>query len=332
MPASRRLPAEAYITGVLAGDRLMLSRAITLVESQLPADRQLAAKVVSGCFPKAGNAFRVGITGVPGVGKSTFIDGFGNYLVEHGASVAVLAVDPSSTRTGGSILGDKTRMEKLSSSTRAYVRPTPTSGHAGGVARNTRETIVLCEAAGYEWILVETVGVGQSEIQVAEMVDFFLLLLLPNAGDELQGMKRGIMELADGLVIHKSDGEMTAYAGKTRAAYLQALSLFHHDLHGWNPPVISASSITHTGYHEIKQMLHDYREQSLAMGFHQEKRHRQIELWLDETLRQRIIDNFLRDNNLKPQLDTLRQDVLQQRISPSEAVERLLKNNGNITP
>src|SRR6185369_13428148 len=231
------------------GNRRALAKAITLIESKLDRDRQQAQQVLEALLPHTGNSIRVGITGIPGVGKSTFIETFGLYLLSLGKKVAVLAVDPSSPIAGGSILGDKTRMEELSRRDNAFIRPSPSEGTLGGVAQHTRETMLLCEAAGYDVILVETVGVGQSEYEVAGMVDFFMVLMLPNAGDELQGIKRGIMELADALVINKADGEYTAQAARTRHHYQNALNMFSHTGF-WLPRVLMCSALEHRGIAE----------------------------------------------------------------------------------
>src|SRR5580704_4899084 len=232
----RRLSLQLYIDGVLRGDRMVLARAITLIESALPSDGDLAAPLLDALLPHTGSALRVGITGVPGVGKSTFIDALGMHLIrERGQNVAVLSVDPSSPISGGSILGDKTRMERLTVEEHAFIRPSPARGHLGGVARRTRETMLLCEAAGYQNILVETVGVGQSETAVRSMTDFFLLLMIPRSGDELQGIKRGIIEMIDGIAINKADGDNVDAARRSQGEYRSALHLFPAAADGWNP-------------------------------------------------------------------------------------------------
>ena len=244
-----RLPLERYIEGILRGDRVTLARAITVVESDLAADSELAARMLDSILPATGKSRRVGITGVPGVGKSTFIDALGMHLIrERGERVAVLSVDPSSPISGGSILGDKTRMERLSVEERAFIRPSPARGHLGGVARRTRETILLCEAAGFENVLVETVGVGQSETAVRSMTDFFLLLMLAGAGDELQGIKRGIIEMIDGMAINKADGDNRRKAERARVEYSSALHLFPASADGWTPRVLTCSALQRRGH------------------------------------------------------------------------------------
>ncbi|MEM7036145.1 MAG: methylmalonyl Co-A mutase-associated GTPase MeaB, partial [Bacteroidota bacterium] len=263
----RRLSAQAYIQGILDGHRPTLSRAITVIESTLESDRALAREILEGCQPHAGGSFRLGITGVPGVGKSTFIEAFGMHVLEKGHQVAVLAVDPSSQRTHGSILGDKTRMEQLSRAPGAYIRPSPARGSLGGVARSTRETILLCEAAGFDFLIVETVGVGQSEIAVHGMVDFFLLLMLAGAGDELQGIKKGIMEMADSIVINKADGENKLRAKEARGEYQKALHLFPRSKTGWQPKVMTCSALEENGIPEVLELLLRYQEEMKAGGW-----------------------------------------------------------------
>jgi LAO/AO transport system kinase len=244
---------------IVAGDRRALARAITTVESTRPDHREEAAALLTEVLPHTGGAIRIGISGAPGSGKSTFIEAFGLDLVEHGHRVAVLAVDPSSTRTGGSILGDKTRMEQLTRSPHAFVRPSPTGGTLGGVARRTREALLLCEAAGFDVVLVETVGVGQSEVKVAAMVDLFLVLVAPGGGDELQGLKRGIMELADLVVVNKADGELAQVAAHTAADYAAALHLVRPRLQGWLPRVLTCSALTGTGISEVWEAVAEFR-------------------------------------------------------------------------
>ncbi len=279
---SKRLSLTEYQEGVLAGNRVVLGQAITLIESTLDADIQLASQLVQSLLSKTGNSLRIGITGVPGVGKSTFIETFGKLLLDEGKKVAVLAVDPSSPMTKGSILGDKTRMEKLSSDKRAFIRPSPSGSTLGGVTAKTREAMLLCEAAGFDLILVETVGVGQSETTVKGMVDFFLLLMLAGAGDELQGIKKGIMEMADGVLINKADGGNLEEAGKAKANYQNALHLFPLSESGWSTPVLTGSSMTGEGLEEVWKMILKYEEKTKSNDFLDQNRANQRLKWLDE--------------------------------------------------
>lgn len=283
--APRRLSIERYIDGVLAGDRVVLARAITLVESDRPADAELAARLLDAVLPHTGQARRVGITGVPGVGKSTFIDALGMYLVrERDERVAVLSVDPSSPLSGGSILGDKTRMARLALEARAFIRPSPARGHLGGVAPRTREAILLCEAAGFQNVLVETVGVGQSETAVRSMTDFFLLLMLAGAGDELQGIKRGIIEMVDGMAITKADGDNRLAADRARVEYAGALHLFPAPADGWTPRVLTCSALDGNGIADIWTMVLEHRAQVEASGCLAVRRRQQSREWLHELI------------------------------------------------
>ncbi|MFV0318078.1 MAG: methylmalonyl Co-A mutase-associated GTPase MeaB [Microthrixaceae bacterium] len=283
------LDAEVYVEGVLGGDRTVLARAITLVESSTAHDRRLAAEVLDRLLPAAGGAHRVGITGVPGVGKSTFIDQLGVNLTGEGHRVAVLAVDPSSSRTGGSILGDKTRMGRLAVDERAFVRPSPAGGTLGGVAGATRETIVLCEAAGFDVVLVETVGVGQSETMVAEMVDIFCVLMLPGAGDDLQGIKKGVLELAELIAVNKADGDNVGRAERAAADYKLALHMTTPASPNWNPPVLTCSALHNTGMEDFWAQVCAHREVLGISGELESRRADQQVQWmwhlLDERLR-----------------------------------------------
>jgi LAO/AO transport system kinase len=267
------------ITPLRQGQRRALAKGITLIESKLAAHREQAQALLEAALPYTGNSLRLGITGIPGVGKSTFIEALGLHLIEQGKRVAVLAVDPTSPVTGGSILGDKTRMERLAQSEQAFIRPSPTSGSLGGVAQKTRESMLLCEAAGYDVIIVETVGVGQSEYEVASMVDFFLVLMLPNAGDELQGIKKGILELADAIVINKADGESLDMAKRTRQHYQNALRILHQQGF-WNPPVLTCSALKHDNIEHIWQIISQYQNQALQTSELQAKRARQNQEWM----------------------------------------------------
>ena len=284
----KRLSLTAYREGILRRDRVVLARALTLVESRLPADQELAQQLLDHLLPHTGRAVRIGITGVPGVGKSSFIEAFGTYLTGQGKPVAVLAVDPSSVRSRGSILGDKTRMENLARNPLAYIRPTPAGQYAGGVASYARESLLLCEAAGFEVILVETVGVGQAETQVQGMVDFFMLLLLAGAGDELQGLKRGIMEMADMLVITKADAASQTAVQAAQTAYQNALYLFPPAASGWLPPVLTASAHERTGLEEIWQKVGEFLEKTRESGYFEQHRQQQRADWLLACLRQEL--------------------------------------------
>jgi LAO/AO transport system kinase len=322
----RRLPLERYVDGVLQGDRMILARAISIIESELPSDGELAAQLLDRLLPHAGNSRRVGITGVPGVGKSTFIDALGIHLIrDYGETVAVLSVDPSSPISGGSILGDKTRMERLAVEERAFIRPSPSRGHLGGVARRTRETILLCEAAGYRNILVETVGVGQSETAVRSMTDFFLLLMLAGAGDELQGMKRGIIEMLDGMTITKSDGDNKGKAERARIEYSHALHLFPASADGWAQPVLTCSAITGEGIAEVWQMVLDHRQLMETNGFLAKRRSRQALEWMNELLMLGLEESFRTDQAVASRLPLLQEEVHKGTITPFAASRELLQ-------
>jgi LAO/AO transport system kinase len=325
-PTRRRLSLDRYVDGVLHGDRMVLARAITVVESDLPADGELAALMLDRILPHAGKSRRVGITGVPGVGKSTFIDALGMHLIcDCGENVAVLSVDPSSPISGGSILGDKTRMERLSAEERAFIRPSPSRGHLGGVARRTRETILLCEAAGYRNILVETVGVGQSETAVRAMTDFFLLLMLAGAGDELQGMKRGIIEMLDGMAINKADGDNKVKAERARVEYANALHLFPASADGWTPPVFTCSAKTGDGVPEIWQMILDHRRLLEGNGYLAQQRSLQALEWLNELVILGLQESFAADRDVAARFPVLREEVRLGRVTPFAASRELLR-------
>ncbi|MCU0352451.1 MAG: methylmalonyl Co-A mutase-associated GTPase MeaB [Cytophagales bacterium] len=321
----RRLTTEQYTEGILRGDRVVLSRAITLVESTLPTDRTLAAELLEAILPHTGRSFRVGITGVPGVGKSTFIEAFGNHVISLGKKLAVLTVDPSSERSGGSILGDKTRMETLVNQPTAYVRPSPSGTSLGGVTRSTRQAMLLCEAAGYEVIFVETVGVGQSETVVHGMTDFFLLLMLAGAGDELQGIKRGIMEMADAVVINKADGDNLIRAKQARAAYENALHLMPLSASGWQPPVQLCSALAGTGIAEVWTVLEKYRQATQPGGYFARKRQEQNRHWLHETIQQTLEETFYQNPAVRSRLAQTEEAVKTGRLSAWRAAEELLK-------
>lgn len=319
-----RFPPEYYINGILTGNRLVLSRAITLVESQRPDDQALAQQVLEGILPQSGASIRVGITGVPGVGKSTFIEAFGKHLTGLGHRLAVLAVDPTSQRSGGSLLGDKTRMETLSMDPNAYIRPSPAGDSLGGVAHRTRETMLLCEAAGYDVIVVETVGVGQSETVVHGMVDFFLLLMLAGAGDELQGMKRGIMELADALCITKADGDNRAAASRARVDYENALHLFPPTGTGWLPPVLTGSALTGEGVAEVWQTIQQHQQLTTANGHRTSRRQEQQLSWFRSLLRQQLEGKFYHQPRIRERLSTVEAQVRAGTLLPGRAVGQLI--------
>lgn len=305
------------------GNRRALAKAITLVESHLDSHRQQAQQVLEDLLPHSGKSIRIGITGIPGVGKSTFIETFGRHLIAQGKKVAVLAVDPSSPLAGGSILGDKTRMELLSREENAFIRPSPSEGTLGGVAHKTRETMLLCEAAGYDVILVETVGVGQSEYEVAGMVDFFMVLMLPNAGDELQGIKKGIMELADALVINKADGESINLAKQTRRHYQNAMNLLHHTSF-WTPQVLTCSAMQQDNIDTIWGMISNYQQDALKANAFHEKRARQNKEWMKKLIFE-MLELKLQQNQqvaeLKPQLE---EKVLNGETTPYLAARKLI--------
>lgn len=324
---SRRktLSAESYFEGIRSGNRTILSQAITLVESSLPEHQEIARKVVASCLPYTGNSVRIGITGVPGVGKSTFIESIGNYICNQNHSIAVLAVDPSSEISGGSILGDKTRMETLVNHPKVYIRPSPSSGSLGGVARKTRETIYLCEAAGFDVILIETVGVGQSETAVHSMVDFFLLLMLGGAGDELQGIKRGIMEMADAIAITKSDGDNVLKTKIAKAEYENALHLFPATISSWIPRVSVCSAVNHSGMDEIWNTICDYLELTRSNGYFYKKRLDQSRYWMYESVEQRIRESFFQHSAIKNLLPDLESKLAAHQMSSFEAADLLLE-------
>jgi LAO/AO transport system kinase len=320
-----RLPLEQYVEGVVGGNRVVLARAITLIESARPADAELAARLLDSILPYTGKSRRVGITGVPGVGKSTFIDALGMHLIrEYSQGIAVLSIDPSSPLSGGSILGDKTRMERLCVEERAFIRPSPSRGHLGGVARRTRETILLCEAAGFENILIETVGVGQSETAVRSMTDFFLLLMLAGAGDELQGMKRGIIEMIDGMAINKADGDNLRKAERARVEYAGALHLFPAPADGWTPPVVTCSALQNLGIAEVWQMVLDHRQQLERNGHLARRRSQQAREWMNELVRLGLEDAFRQNHAVVERLPALHSAVDGGRMTPLAASRELL--------
>lgn len=326
---------EAIRTGVLAGQRAWIARAITLVESTNPEHRALASELLTSLGHEAASrtaqgkapSRRVGITGVPGAGKSTFIDALGSHLVEQGLKVAVLAVDPSSTRTGGSILGDKTRMGRLAASDNAYIRPSPSGGTLGGVARATRECMTVVEAAGFDVVLIETVGVGQSEITVAEMVDTFLMLTVARTGDQLQGIKRGILELVDLVAVNKADGEHLGPARETARELRGALRVLRPEADGWSPKVLMCSSIEGTGIDEVWDAIVEHQESLETSGALTRRRAEQRVEWLNRMLQEQLVSRFYNDPEAKKQLAELSSAVAAGELDPSEAVARLLSGN-----
>lgn len=327
-PKRRQMSVDDYVEGVRSGDRAILARAITLIESRNPAHRRQAQELLNALLPFSGEARRIGITGVPGVGKSTFIEAFGNMLTGKGHRVAVLAVDPSSNRTGGSILGDKTRMQELGRDPDAYIRPSPSAGTLGGVARATRETMVVCEAAGFDHVIVETVGVGQSETVVAEMVDFFLVLMLPGAGDELQGIKKGVLEIADMIAVNKADGEMTARARRAAAEYRRALEIMTPASPNWRPPVSTCSALGGDGLTDILSEIGRHRAALSASGEFQTKRRQQQVRWMWAMVRERLMARFEEDDAVRNLVADLEAEVAGARLTPSAAADRLLESFG----
>ena len=323
------LTADEYVEGILRGDMRLLSQAVTLIESNLPSDQVIAQQVIEKCLPYAGNAIRLGITGVPGAGKSTFIEALGTELCHMGKHLAVLAIDPSSERSKGSILGDKTRMNKLSVENNAFIRPSPSAGSLGGVARKTRETIVLCEAAGFDTIIVETVGVGQSETAAHSMVDFFLLLQVTGTGDELQGIKRGIMEMADGIAINKCDGNNVERAEAARVSFKNALALFPPTESGWKPYAVTCSAIEGNGILDVWTMVEDYIRYARENGYLEHLRTQQAKYWMYETINQNLLDGFYKSEVMEGMIARTEQRVLNNEISSFTAAYELLKQYGN---
>lgn len=321
---NKTLSLNDYVEGILEGNRTILSRAITLIESTKSEHQDLAQEIIEKCLPKTGDSIRIGITGVPGVGKSTFIETLGNLITGKGRKLAVLAIDPSSTKTRGSILGDKTRMETLANNPDAFIRPSPTAGSLGGVARKTRETIYLCEAAGYDTIFIETVGVGQSETAVHSMVDFFLLLMLAGAGDELQGIKRGIMEMADAIAINKTDESPEKSVQQAVREYKNALHLYPPSESGWEPKVTTCSALNNKGVEDIWDLILDYISVTRENGYFDDQRNRQAKHWMYETINNRLQDAFYNDPGIKKELKSIEEKVLNGEISSFKAAQKLL--------
>lgn len=319
----REISVDEYVNGILNSDRVMLSQAITLVESNLSEHQHKAQQIIERCLPYAGKSIRVGITGVPGVGKSTTIEALGTKLTHSGHKLAVLAIDPTSEKTKGSILGDKTRMEELANDPNAFIRPSPSAGSLGGVARKTREIIILCEAAGFDVVFVETVGVGQSEVVAHSMVDFFLLLQLANAGDELQGIKRGIMEMADAISINKAELDPNR-AELAASQYRSALSLFPHNENGWKPVVFTSSAYTGDGIDKIWETIMEYVAQTKANGHFHKKRNEQNLRILSETINSTLTERFYNSQFIVEKLEQFKQDVLNDKVSAYIAAQELI--------
>lgn len=305
-------------------DRQSLARAITLIESTRDDHQREARELLHSILPHTGKSLRLGISGVPGVGKSTFIEAFGLHAIKQGHKVAVLAIDPSSSKTGGSILGDKTRMAQLSQHEDAFIRPSPTSGILGGVARRTREAMLLCEAAGYDVIIVETVGVGQSETDVADMVDMFLLLLLPGSGDELQGIKKGIVELADLIVVNKADGELKPQALRVQSDYTAALRMLTPHGAAWQPKALAASALEGSGIGEIWQATQEYQTLMEQNGLLSRKREKQAVCWMWHELREQLLGSFHKNPQIASALPALEQQVREQKLAPTDAAMQLI--------
>jgi len=316
--------ASEYVDGILKGNMVMLSQAVTLIESSRFDHQQKAQEIIEKCLPYAGKSVRVGITGVPGAGKSTSIESFGMHIIREGKKLAVLAIDPSSERSKGSILGDKTRMEELAVQKNAFIRPSPSAGTLGGVARKTRETIVLCEAAGFDTIFVETVGVGQSETAVHSMVDFFLLIQLTGGGDELQGMKRGIMEMADGIIINKADGDNIEKSKLTQAQFKNALHLFPAHESGWVPEVLTYSGLTGRGVPEIMEMIDHYVAFTQNNHSFENKRASQAKYWMYESINEQLRKRFYQNEQIQKLLAIKEKQVLNEEISSFAAAHELL--------
>lgn len=324
-PARRDLSIDEYVEGILAGDRVVLGKTITLIESLKPTHNRTALEVIEKLLPHTGRSVRIGITGVPGVGKSSFIEALGSQLTARGHRIAVLAIDPSSQLSGGSIMGDKTRMEKLSVDPAAFIRPSPSAGSLGGVARKTREAMLVCEAAGFDVIFVETVGVGQSETMVHSMVDFFLLLMLAGAGDSLQGIKRGIMELADAVVINKADGENLHAAKAARSEYEMALHLMKYPAPDWTPPVMTCSARTREGIESVWDTVQRYRDRMTDNGWLARKRREQALDWMRESISQSLQDRFHAHPRVAELLPALQREVAAGTLPPLLAAQRLLE-------
>jgi LAO/AO transport system kinase len=324
-PPKPLLTPEIGASGVLEGNRTILARAITMIESRSPAHRATATELLRLCLPSSGKSIRIGITGVPGAGKSTFIEAFGLMLCNRGHKVAVLAVDPSSSVSGGSVLGDKTRMEELSRHPSSFIRPSPSGGTLGGVAARTREAMLLCEAAGFDVILVETVGVGQSEIAVRSMVDFFLLLQIAGAGDELQGIKKGVIEMADAILVNKADGDNALRAETARGEYNRVLHYLHPFTPGWHPRALSCSAYTGKGVPEVWDLVGEFHNNLLASGVFEKRRHEQSVQWLHSLIQEAVLGRFFAQPSVQSLLPELERAVGAGEIPVAQAVEKILR-------
>jgi len=324
MNKRKKYSVDDFVKGILEGNIGILSQAITLVESSKYEHQIIAQEIIGKCLPYSGKSVRIGVTGVPGAGKSTFIEAFGKHVTSQGHKLAVLAIDPSSERSKGSILGDKTRMEELSVDSNAYIRPSPSAGSLGGVARKTRESLILCEAAGFDTILIETVGVGQSETAVHSMVDFFLLIKIAGAGDELQGIKRGIMEMADAISINKADGNNIHKAQLARVQFENALHLFPQSPSGWTPKVLTCSSIEKTGIDAIWDNILDYCSHTQQNGYFEQRRSEQAKYWMYETINEQLRDGFYHQKSVKEQIPDFEKKVLHDEMSSFVAAYKLL--------
>lgn len=322
--SKKKYSVDEFVSGILSGNRTILSQAITLAESSLPQHYETIQEIIERCLPFSSKSVRIGITGVPGVGKSTFIETFGLFITGTGRKVAVLAVDPSSRKTKGSILGDKTRMEKLSTHPAAYIRPSPSAGTLGGVARKTRETIILCEASGFDTILVETVGVGQSETAVHSMVDFFLLLLLAGGGDDLQGIKRGIMEMADAVAITKADGPNRMAAEGARVMFKNALQMFPVPPSGWKPEVLTCSAVENRGIDEIWDMVTEYVAFTRGNGYFNDRRKQQAVIRMHDTIAEYLADSFYKNKDVIQMKENLEQQLYEGKITSFKAALSLI--------